>query len=156
MKRILFALLLLIPGAVLGAKPWSLNAAQIAESGLTEQQAEQVLRLALQQSKYRKHFVSPHSYIEDGFVNQDGTPKTAGFYMFRLAYDGPKATMTWYFGPFLVSQKTGDVWDVSLSSGCVNFHSAALTRIQATIMKKTKTAIEDEKALRNNFDCLAD
>ncbi len=153
MIRLLIFILLVILIPVSWAQSFGIHPAQIAESGLTEQQAKQVLRSVLKHGKYGKILALRGAYIEDGFFDENGQQSDPGFYTFRLAYDSPKAGATDYFGPFVVSQKTGDVWDISLTSGCKNFHSPALTRLQATIMKKTKAAIENERPLRENFDC---
>ncbi len=134
------------------AKGAGLEFSHVSEQGLSKAQAEQVVRLVLMHSAYRKWLNTSSAYIE----NNDGEGETfvPGFYMFRLAYDLPKAQTTSYAGPYVVSKKTADVWDVSLASACKNLHFPALTRLQTQVMKQTKSTIAGEKALREQFDCV--
>jgi hypothetical protein len=154
MKRFLVALILMTTIIAAWAKSSGLDPSKVGADGLTHGQAEQVLRIALMHGGYKKELVLPGAYIEGPLANKTGKPPVPGFFMFRLAYDSPSAGATDYIGTFVVSQKTGDVWDVGLPSGCSNFRSAALTRVQTVIMKKTGKIMHDEMHLREQFDCL--
>ena len=154
MKSILISVLLFTTLSLAYAHPTLPNPALVSESGLTAQQAEQVLRFVLVRGKYGKIITLRGAYIEGSFFDKDGKQSIPGFYTFRLAHDSPKVGATDYFGPFVVSQKTATVWDVGLGSGCKKFESAALARLEVAIIKKTKAPPPDENILHDNFDCL--
>lgn len=151
MKYFFIAVLLLALPSHGQSKPSGLDITRIKETGLTQPQAEQVLRMVVAKSPYRHWLNTRYAYIEN---LDDKTRQTVpGFYMFRLAYDSPKARATAYAGPYLISQKTADVWDVGLSSDCKNLHFPALAALQTQVRKKTGTTLDDETDLRKKFDC---
>ncbi len=125
----------------------------IKESGLTEKQAIAVLRLALNDSTYRRTLRQPGTTIEGDFVNPDGTEPLLGYYMLWLVHDTPKSFSAIHLGTFAVGKLTADVWDIAAPTGCKNFHLPALTKLQQAVMNKTKAVIPPEKALRAQFDC---
>jgi hypothetical protein len=151
MKHHIAALLLAVVFVAAWARAEGFKLAEVQQNGLSKMQAEQILQLVIARSAYRKWLHSSNAYIEN--LDEPAKQAVPGFFMFRLAYDAPTAGATAYAGPYLISQKTADVWDVSLPTACKNLHFPALTRLQAGVMKETGATVQDESALRKAFDC---
>ncbi len=132
---------------------FALDINTIKESGLTEKQAIAVLRLALNDSTYRRALRQPGATIEGDFVTPDGTEPLPGYYVLRLVHDTPKSFSAIHLGTFAVGKLTADVWSLAAPTGCKNFHLPALTKLQQAVMRKTKAGIPPEKPLRAQFDC---
>ena len=151
MKSVFAAILLTVLAGLVPAKAAGAGLGAVAVTGLTKPQAEAVLRLVIAQGVYRRWLHSRHSYIEN--LDQAEKQAVPGFFMFRLAYDAPQTGATAYAGPYLISQKTADVWDVGDPGACKNLHFPALARWQAQVTRKTQAKVQDEAGLRAAFDC---
>ena len=77
----------------------SLQPARIKDSGLTREQAEQVLRVALKHQDYQLQ--RPGVFIDGDLQDENGKPPHPGYYDFSLGYNDPKAGATEYWGLFL-------------------------------------------------------
>lgn len=145
--------LFIIFGMGLTGESRALNINAVGVDGLTEKQAMEVLRLALNGSTWRRTLKQPEITIEGDFANPDGTPPLPGYYMLRLVHDAPKSFSSMHLGTFAVGKLTADVWDIAAPTGCKNFHSPELSKLQAAVMRKTKGVVPAEKVLREKFDC---
>lgn len=131
------------------ANQLSFVAGDVPITGLTKEQAKQVLMLVLRQDKYH---LSKNSgmYIDGDLQTPDGKPNRPGYYDFSLSYETPEAGATAYLGYYAVNIKTGDVWEVE---SCVHYNFQALRRIQREITRRTGTALTNEKTARDEVGC---
>jgi hypothetical protein len=113
----------------------------ISPSGLTEQQAKDILVMVLKHEKM-------YMYKEGFDIERINYAK--GYTTFQVTYDTPKAAATEVIGAFAVSPRTGAVLEVNL---CRNYSFHALTEIQNDIMKQTGATFASEKELLNQLGC---
>src|SRR5438309_145758 len=73
-------------------------------------------------------------YCELKALNRDGKPFVANYYTFGASCDYPHTAATTPFGVYVVSPRTGDVWEFNT---CERFSFPALTRIQKDIKQRT-------------------
>jgi hypothetical protein len=130
------------------ASPQAFNVDEVSSSGLTKEQAKQVLIVVLKHEKYR--LSDPGMYIDGDLQNKDGTPNRPGYFDFSLSYETPKAGATAYVGYYSVNIKTGDIWEVE---SCLHYRFPALRRLQQQITKRTGTEIANAKIARDEVGC---
>ncbi|PYY78059.1 hypothetical protein DNK59_31280 [Pseudomonas sp. TKO26] len=126
----------------------ALQPAQIKASGLTREQAEQVLRVALKHQDYQLQ--RPGVFIDGDLQDENGQPPHPGYYDFSLGYNDPKAGATEYWGLFSVSLNTGDTWEIN---SCKRLDGSPLRALQRRVMARTGKTLEDEKAQRQGLGC---
>lgn len=113
-------------------------------TGLTTEQAQQVLIVMLKHEKFPMK--------KPGFYIEALNPNQPGYHDFSVAYDSPKVGATDVLGWFAVSKMTGDIWELH---SCKRYAFRQLRRIQAAIMKQTRKtfASESEVTLRRGLGC---
>lgn len=140
--------LLLSAEALAAGQAASLQPTQIAPSGLNQEQAQQVLRLAL---KHQRHDLNRPGVFIDGDLRDDqGRPPHPGYFDFSLGYNDPKAGATEYWGLYAVSVLTGDVWEINR---CERLVFVELKHLQGQIMARTGKTQADEEAQRQGLGC---
>ncbi len=126
----------------------ALQPAQIKASGLTREQAERVLRVALKHQDYQLQ--RPGVFIDGDLQDENGQPPHPGYYDFSLGYNDPKAGATEYWGLFSVSLNTGDTWEIN---SCKRLDGAELRALQRRVMARTGKTLADEKVQRLGLGC---
>lgn len=126
------------------AKSDGFQADAVQATGLTTEQAQQVLIVML---KHEKLLMT-----KPGFDIEALRSSHPGYQDFGVTYDSPKAAATDVIGWFSVSKMTGDIWETNL---CKRYAFPQLRRIQAAIMKRTgKTfASKSEVTARRGLSC---
>jgi hypothetical protein len=125
----------------------ALDPKAIQPSGLTKDQAKQVLIVVLKHLKFK--LKTPGMYV-DGDIGKPGTQIRPGYYDFSLSFDTPKAAATAYLGYYSVDIMTGDVWE---SEQCEHYCFPALRKLQAQIMKRTGATMPSEEVSRETVGC---
>jgi hypothetical protein len=134
---VLAALLLANLAAAAGIRvPPLFTPAQVAASGLTEAQAEQLALLAARHDGFK---LGKHGM----FIEKNAAP-VEGVYSFTLQYDSTQALATQVLGWYLVSRSTGNVIE---GHKCTRFDFAGLRKIQTGISQRTGKQIGDESGL---------
>ncbi len=121
---------------------------QVTKSGLSKQQAKQVLIVVLKHLKFK--LTKEGMYIDDDLSDSHGNPIHPGYYDFALTYDTPKAAATDVLGTYSVNVLTGDVLDNTL---CKRYSFPNLMRVQKEISKKTGVALLPKKAALQQMGC---
>ncbi|MGC5698783.1 hypothetical protein J4P02_01110 [Pseudomonas sp. NFXW11] len=132
----------------LNAWAGALLPAQVQQGGLSREQAEQVLRVALEHQDYQLN--KPGVFIDGDLQDDNGKPPHPGYFDFSLGYNDPKAGATEYWGLFSVSTSTGDVWEIN---SCKRLAGNQLRALQAQIMNRTGKTLVDEEAQRQGLGC---
>ncbi len=148
MRGVLLLTLSIVVFAVSAKEPATPSLEQIAPEGLSRDQAKQVLIAVLKHQRYQLE--KPGVFIDGDLTDANGKPPHSGYFDFSLGYDNPKAGATEYWGLFVVSVLTGDVWEINL---CKRFAFPALQRLQKKIMKRTGKNMADEKVQRKGLGC---
>lgn len=125
-----------------------LQPAQIEHSGLTREQAQQVLLVALKHQDYQMD--KPGVFVDGNLLDENGKPPHPGYFDFSLGYEHPKAGATEYWGLFSVSTTTGDVWE---TNSCKRLDGSELRALQGQIMDRTGKSLADEQAQRLGLGC---
>ncbi len=120
----------------------ALEQAAIAKSGLTVEQARQIMMLVLK----HEHF----PLNKDGFYVEALPNSEPGYQDFGVTLDSPDAGATTALGSFAVSRMTGDVWETNL---CKRYNFDELRQLQAHIMKRTGQTFKTERAKRLGLGC---
>jgi hypothetical protein len=142
-------LLLAISSAAMSATdPTAFDSKAVQPSGLTKEQAKQVLVIVLKHLKF--NLAREGMYLDGDITAPSGGPFHPGYYDFALTYDTPDAAATDVLGSYAVSLKTGDVWEVNL---CKRYAFPALTRVQVAIMQRTGQTFASEKNERRGLGC---
>jgi hypothetical protein len=149
--RALVLVLTLVASVVLAKGPAVLSADQVQPTGLTKDQAKQVLTVVLKHERYKLRM--PGVFINGDLADEKGNPPHPGYFDFSLGYDSPKAGATEYMGLFSVSTATGDVWEINT---CKHFAFPALRRLQSEITARTRKTMADEVAQRRGLGCTDD
>jgi len=139
---------LALSGAQAAALPLCCRGDSVAHSGLTKEQAKQVLIVVLKHEKF--HLSVPGMYIDDDLYGPNGKPNRPGYFDFSLSYDTPKAGATAYLGYYAVNIKTGDVWEVE---SCMRYSFPALRILQQQISFRTGVSLLNEEAARDEVGC---
>ncbi len=124
------------------------NIGQVAASGLTQDQARQVLMLVLRHERYQVGKAG--AFVDGDLKDAEGRPPHPGYHDFSVGYDSPKSGATEYWGLFAVSRATGDVWEVNQ---CKRFAFPELARIQRRISGSTGQTLAGEAPLRRGLGC---
>lgn len=147
MKRFLLALATLAP-AIASAGSGPLKIDDVMPTGLTKNQAKQVLIVVLKHARF--NLSTPGMYIDDDLHGPNGEPNRPGYYDFSLSYDTPKAGATNYLGYYSVNVRSGDVWEVE---SCKRYGFPKLRALQRKLKKRTGTALADERIARDEVGC---
>ncbi|RBJ85709.1 hypothetical protein C3L29_001250 [Pseudomonas sp. MWU12-2534b] len=126
----------------------ALSPTQVKATGLTREQAQAVLRVALKHQDYQLD--KPGVFVDGDLQDEHGQPPHPGYFDFSLGYNDPKAGATEYWGLFSVSIATGDVWETNL---CKRLDGAQLQALQRQIMARTGKSLKDEQAQRQGLGC---
>ncbi|WP_248768788.1 hypothetical protein [Pseudomonas sp. MWU12-2345] len=126
----------------------ALQPSQVKTQGLSREQAQQVLEVALKHEDYK--LGKPGVFIDGDLADAHGKPPHPGYFDFSLGYDDPKAGATEYWGLFSVSVTTGDVWEINT---CKRLAGAELKQLQSRIMTRTGKTLSDEKVQRQGLGC---
>ncbi|UVM53383.1 hypothetical protein LOY38_17275 [Pseudomonas sp. B21-015] len=127
----------------------SLNAKNIRPSGLTADQAKQVLLVVLRHQHYKMS--NPDMWIDGPWQGEEkGTLFRAGYYDFGLVFNNPKGAASNVLGHFAVNILTGDVWE---TESCERFSSATLSGIQKRISVQTGKKLANEEVARSEIGC---
>ena len=124
---------------------------QVKPSGLTNEQAKELLMFVLLHEGYKLPMRGV--FVDGPLADKEGTPPHTGYYDFSLGYDTVNAGATEYLGLFSVSKVTGDIWEINK---CEQFTSSRLKSIQKVIMKRTGKTFADERAERMGLGCTDD
>ncbi|WP_248804343.1 hypothetical protein [Pseudomonas sp. MWU13-2100] len=143
---------LVVAAALLACSPVfaeSLNAESIRPSGLTADQAKQVLLVVLKHQHYKMS--NPDMWIDGPWQGEEkGTLFRPGYYDFGLVFNNPKGAASNVLGHFAVNILTGDVWE---TESCERFSSATLSGIQKRISVQTGKKLANEKVARSEIGC---
>ncbi|MGA8133561.1 MAG: hypothetical protein WCA48_05320 [Pseudomonas gingeri] len=127
----------------------SLNAKNIRPSGLTADQAKQVLLVVLKHQRYKMS--NPDMWIDGPWQGEEkGTLFRPGYYDFGLVFNNPKGAASNVLGHFAVNILTGDVWE---TESCERFSSATLSGIQKRISVQTGKKLVNEEVARSEIGC---
>jgi hypothetical protein len=146
MMRVLLLFFALISSAF--ARTPAFDIGTVLESGLTGEQAKQVLIVVLNHEKYQLNKTGMD--IDGPFKVDPNIPSQRGFWEFGLTYDSPKYGATQVLGRYAVSRLTGDVWETNL---CKRYDFPKLRQVQAAIMEKTGKTRADEVEARRGLGC---
>jgi len=114
----------------------------IEPTGLTTQQAQQVLMIVLEQERF--------PVAQEGFFVEALSPSEPGYQDFGVTFETPKAAATTVLGAFAVSRMTGDVWESNL---CKRYDFPELQALQAKIMARTGKTFSSESHERRGLGC---
>ncbi|NBF01960.1 hypothetical protein GV819_06615 [Pseudomonas sp. Fl5BN2] len=126
----------------------TLQPAEVKASGLTREQAQAVLQVALKYQDYSLN--KPGVFVDGDLQDEHGQPPHPGYFDFSLGYNAPKAGATEYWGLFSVSIATGDVWEINR---CKRLTGSELRTLQAQIMARTGKTLVDEEPQRQGLGC---
>ncbi|WP_025127331.1 hypothetical protein [Pseudomonas sp. PH1b] len=126
----------------------TLQPAQVNPAGLTREQAQAVLQVALKHQDYPMG--KPGVFIDGDLQDESGQPPHPGYFDFSLGYNDPKAGATEYWGLFSVSLATGDVWEINR---CQRLDGAELRALQGQIMARTGKTLAAEQPQRQGLGC---
>jgi hypothetical protein len=129
------------------AQAQPIAATQISATGLTRDQAQQILKIAL---KNRGYDFGKIGMSVESLRKPDGTDPHKGYYDFSLSYDTPASGATEVLGAYAVSSMTGDVWELNL---CKRFSNPELREQQKVIIRETGTSFAAERAARLGLGC---
>jgi hypothetical protein len=142
------ALALVISGTASWPQQAPFRADQVEVTGLSREQAKQVLIIVLKHEKFRLSM--PGVFINADLADNKGNPPHPGFYDYSVGYDSAKAGATEYLGLFSVSRMTGDVWEINI---CKHYEFPDLRHIQSIIMQRTGQSFAGEKQARLGLGC---
>lgn len=126
------------------------NPDKVAVSGLTKQQAKQLLVVVLKHENYKLNMKGMSLEGPMYRAKETNEQSPPGYYSFGLNYDTPEAGATDVLGFYAVSIATGDVWE---RNTCKNFNFPELRQLQAQIMQKTGKSMADDKSVRHGLGC---
>ncbi|MCO7611501.1 hypothetical protein NJH83_14780 [Pseudomonas chlororaphis] len=125
-----------------------LQPAEVKATGLTREQAQEVLLVALKHQDYQLN--KPGVFVDGDLQDDSGQPPHPGYFDFSLGYNDPKAGATEYWGLFSVSTATGDVWEIN---SCKRLDGSELRALQGQIMARTGKTLADEEPQRQGLGC---
>src|SRR5271165_6644923 len=96
-------------------------------------EAKSLVRVVLRHENI--HLSSRYCSLEQ--LDRNGKPFAADYYSFSAACDYPNTAATTPFGIYVVSPRTGDVWEFNR---CEWFKFPELRRLQRSIMARTHSA----------------
>lgn len=114
---------------------------QIQHDGLTPEQARALLIMVL---KHETLFID-----KPGF-NIEHIEFVPEYINFHVTWDSPDTAATDVIGEFVVSPRTGDVWE---SNMCKQYAFSELKRLQTEIMKRTGWTLAGELKEREGLGC---
>ncbi|NHZ44224.1 hypothetical protein [Massilia aquatica] len=132
---------LLVCSQAFGAR---FNAKNVKPTGLTANQAEQVLLVVLKQEGFK---TSDSRLWLDGPWLTDGKPSIPGYHSFGVVYVASTQ------GHYSVNIITGDVWQ---TESCRRYIFPALSKIQRGIAERTGKQLANDEDARNELGCLAE
>jgi len=112
----------------------------------TVTEAESLVRLVLKHERIR--LSSQHCELER--LDKDGKSFVSDYYSFGAHCDYPNTAATTPFGIYVVSPRTGDVWEYNR---CQWFGFPELRRLQRTVMRRTHATDGTEKKYREATGC---
>lgn len=136
----LLAFALAACAAQAGSSPLRVEAVQ--QSGLTSEQAQQVLMVVLEHERFPT--------AKEGFFIEALTPSQPGYQDFGVTFESPNAAATTVLGAFAVSKMTGDIWETNL---CKRYEFPELESLQAKIMARTGKTFAAESKERRSLGC---
>jgi hypothetical protein len=89
-------------------------------------------------------------YCELKALGRDGKPFVADYYTLGASCDYPNTAATTSFGVYVVSPRTGHVWEFNI---CEQFSFPTLTRIQKDIKQRTGNTDIAEAKYREQMGC---
>jgi hypothetical protein len=84
-------------------------------------------------------------------IDKQDKPFVPDYYSFSASCDYPNTAATTPFGIYVVSPRTGDVFEFNR---CEWFHFAELRRLQRSITQRTKRTSAEEANYRNATGCV--
>lgn len=130
------------------AKTDVFDPAQVAKNGLTQAQAQQVLRVVLKHLRFKLE--RKGMFIDGDISGPDGRPMRPGYFDFALTYDTPGVAATDVLGTYSVDVLTGDVLE---NTRCKRYRFAGLVRLQKAISARTGVALLPEKTAMARVGC---
>jgi hypothetical protein len=148
-------LLVSLPGSSQSFKPKNPGSSQsfkpknIESTGLTAEQAKQVLLVVLKHEGFK---MSDRGMWIDGpwRGEEKGTLYRPGYYDFGVVYSNRKAAASNVLGHFAVNALTGDVWN---TVRCKRYGFPGLTEIQTAISSQTGKALVSEDVAFDEVGC---
>ena len=116
------------------------------QSTISVEEAKSLVRVVLRHEKLKLS----SRYCELEQVRGDGRPFVPEYYSFSASCDYPNAKATSVLGLYVVSPRTGEVWEFN---GCRRFRFSELTEIQRKIMRQTHATEAVEANYRKNVGC---
>jgi hypothetical protein len=116
------------------------------QSAITAAQAESLVRVVLRHEKIR---LSPR-YCELEQMRADGTAFVPNYYSFSAYCDYPNTAATTQLGIYVVSPRTGEVWEFS---GCKLFKFPELLQLRRKLVPQTRVTEEAEAEYRTSIGC---
>ncbi len=135
-------------GALAKDTPASFSASQVGTSGLTKQQAKQVLIIVLKHLHFKLE--QEGMFIDGDISGKAGKPMRPGYFDFALTYDTPSATATDVLGAYSVDILTGDVIE---NTRCKRYQFPALSRLQKAISARTGVRLPPIKLALGQVGC---
>ncbi|WP_167222126.1 hypothetical protein [Massilia rubra] len=127
----------------------SLQSNDIQASGLTVDQARQVLVVVLNHEKFK--MADPGMSIDGPWRgDEEGTLYRPGYVDFGLVYSNRKANTSNVLGHFAVNVFTGDVWN---TVRCKRYTFAGLSKIQTIISARTGKKLANAKVAFDEVGC---
>ena len=109
-------------------------------------EAKSLVRVVLQRERIR---LSPR-YCELQQIDKPDKPFVPDYYSFAASCDYPNTAATTPFGIYVVSPRTGDVFEFNR---CEWFDFPELRRLQRNIMRRTGSTAADEAKYRESSGC---
>jgi len=124
------------------------DADEVQATGLTKEQARQILALVLKHKHY--DLSMPGMLVNDDLSSANGISPHPGYIDFNVVYTSSTAGLDDYDGLFVVSPATGDIWELN---DCTHFVYADLKHVQELIMQRTGKTLAGEVAQRSMLGC---
>jgi hypothetical protein len=113
---------------------------------ITATEAESLVRVVLRHEKIR---LSPR-YCELERLDHEGKSFVSSYYSFGAHCDYPNTAATTPFGIYVVSPRTGDVWEFNR---CKWFRFTELRTLQRDIKRRTHATDDAELTYRRKTGC---
>lgn len=120
------------------------NAKHVKSSGLTPNQAEQVLLVVLKKEGFKTS--DPRLWLDGPWLT-DGKPSIPGYHSFGAVYVANTQ------GHYSINILTGDVWQ---TESCKRYIFPALSKIQQRISERTGKQLARDEDARSELGCLAE
>jgi len=116
------------------------------QTTITADEAKSLVRTVLR----HEHINLSPRYCELDEIHKQGKPFVPDYYSFSATCDYPNTAATTPFGIYIVSPRTGDVFEFTR---CRWYQFAELRRLQRSITQRTKQSSAEEAKYRKASGC---